>query len=505
MKKNYLLIALLALIMLGASADSAKACVKDSLFIRVNGTMRNMIVFTPDNMKENLPLMIVTHGMNQDPHYQYTSDRLWELIDSDPFVVAYLRSNGSQWDTGGTNDQHFVEQAIGEMYALHKIDPHRVYWSGFSMGSMLMYHSMHNMTGKIAAFAPCSGIQFSEQPWNKVKGPINLIHCHAYGDDVFGYDQYGIRDYVVNMVKVNGESTYTKQTNYYTVFSWNTGDKEVWTNAAGNKIELYAYNNGGHWPTKNNAVELWNFCKQFRLENIDPVPEPEQPINYTIDPESERKQKAERLSGQVIFPTDESLQAMMYVNNAIESPQNVRSGVYADISDNPHCWFRFSRVSDAKCKTTGYLYTIQFVTSAGAPYELWGSQGYLNAQPNGGILFALGLTNNGTMNYGQDGPYTGLWLVNYEEGRGYTIQNVNNLEAGAPSYLSLKHTSPQAEKHYIRFFKQLQEVKPTDIEAVTITSSPSSSDHIYDVLGQRVTNPRPGTIYIRNGKKFVAK
>ena len=149
-----------------------------------------MVVFTPNTLPAKSPLMIVTHGMNQDPEYQYDSDKIYQLIDTEKFVVAYLRSDGSTWDTGGTKDQNFVIKTIDEMATRYDIDRDRVYWSGFSMGSMLIHHCIANMQDKIAAFAPTSGIQFSEQPWNNCRKPVNLLECIAYADDVFGYEQY---------------------------------------------------------------------------------------------------------------------------------------------------------------------------------------------------------------------------------------------------------------------------------------------------------------------------
>ncbi len=238
--------------------------------ITVNGKSRNMVVFTPTTVTENLPLMIVTHGMNQDPEYQYGSDKLYTLIDTEKFIVAYLRSNGSTWDTGGTGDTDFVLQTIDEMYNKYKINKARVYWSGFSMGSMLIYHSLTQSTAKvmdkIAAFAPTSGIQFSESPWNNIKNskkPIHLLHCHAYGDDVFGYEKYGIHAYVENVAKANGNVT-CKVTNGYRTPAGKTGKKEVWTTTENDgEVVLFSYDNGGHWPTEQNAKEIWNFCKRF--------------------------------------------------------------------------------------------------------------------------------------------------------------------------------------------------------------------------------------------------
>ena len=95
---------------------------QESININVNGQQRNMVVFTPDVLPAKSPLFIVTHGMNQSPEYQYDSDKMYLLIDTEKFVVAYLRSDGSTWDTGGTKDQNFVIKTIDEMATRYDIE-----------------------------------------------------------------------------------------------------------------------------------------------------------------------------------------------------------------------------------------------------------------------------------------------------------------------------------------------------------------------------------------------
>lgn len=486
-------------------AVSAYAYDKQSINIRVNGKSRNMVVFTPKDMEANLPLMIVTHGMNQDPEYQMGADKMYEIIDAQRFALAYLRSDGNMWDTGGTNDQKFVEQAIVEMYTRYDIDPHRVYWTGFSMGSMLMYHCMHNMQGKIAAFAPTSGIQFSEQPWNKCTKPVNLIHIHAYGDDVFGYDQYGIRDYVFNMAKMNNYTSYEKKTNYKapTAPSWLSGDKEIWTNDNGNQVVLFSFNNGGHYPKAEHSLEVWNFCKQFSIadEDLDPIEKGPLPGGtYSVDPESEFTSATNRMSGQVLFPTDVNCEAMWYVNNTNDSPQNVVAGTLADYENNPVSFFKFTSVSNPGCTTTGSLYTIQMADQDGGTYSLWGSNGYLNTPPSAFCLFALGITEH---KYGQDADYHGLWKVTRDGENGYTIQNVGYSEtSGTGAYISPVYATPVNEKVHVRLFKKLLYKAPDGIEDIRQDAS-TADGKTYDLMGRVVTSRKPGTIYIRNGRKFV--
>jgi len=262
MKRSLLSLSLILLLGLQASAYK-----KESIDINVNGKQRNMVVFTPNSLPAKSPLFIVTHGMNQDPEYQYGSDKMYEMIDTAKFVITYLRSDGSTWDTGGVQDQNFVIKTIDEMASRFDIDKDRVYWSGFSMGSMLIHHCIANMQDKIAAFAPTSGIQFSEQPWNKCKKPVNLLEVIAYGDDVFGYEQYGIHAYIENYAKHDKHTKYSKTTGYKPISSsWFDGDLEKWTGGPdGGEVWLYSYNNGGHWPMDLNRHLIWNFCKRFSL------------------------------------------------------------------------------------------------------------------------------------------------------------------------------------------------------------------------------------------------
>ena len=268
---------------------------KQSIDIKVNGKQRNMVVFTPTTLPAKSPLFIVTHGMNQDPEYQYGSDKMYEMIDTAKFVITYLRSDGSTWDTGGTKDQDFVIKTIDEMADRFDIDKDRVYWSGFSMGSMLIHHCISKMQDKIAAFAPTSGIQFSEKPWSNCKKPVNLLECIAYDDNVFGYEQYGIHDYIANYAKHDKHTSYKKTTGYKPISSsWYNGDLEKWTGGAnGGEVWLYSYNNGGHWPMDLNRHLIWNFCKRFSLN---------QPLARITEPAGETLRLCMAPKGEDEFP-----------------------------------------------------------------------------------------------------------------------------------------------------------------------------------------------------------
>lgn len=253
-----------------ACALSIHAYKQQKVTIKVNGENREMQVYTPNTVSSNLPLMIVTHGMNQDAGYQASCDHMYELIDKEKFIIAYLQGIDRTWDTNGTKDRDFVFQTIEELYAKYNINKNRVYWSGFSMGSALIYHCMADAVDKIAAFAPTSGIAFGGKEWQRCSKPVNVIHCHAYGDDVFKYNNWDIRGYVTSLAKdLDKCKDYKKTTNYRTP-GGNTGDKEVWSNGEnGATVELFSYNANWHNPSTGNSQEIWNFCKQFSLQTLE--------------------------------------------------------------------------------------------------------------------------------------------------------------------------------------------------------------------------------------------
>lgn len=252
-----------------ACALSIHAYKQQKVTIKVNGENREMQVYTPNTVSSNLPLMIVTHGMNQDAGYQASCDHMYELIDKEKFIIAYLQGIGRTWDTGGTKDRDFVFQTIDELHAKYNINKNRVYWSGFSMGSALIYHCMADAVDKIAAFAPTSGIAFGGKEWQRCPKPVNVIHCHAYGDDVFKYNDWDIHGYVQSLAKDLDKCKDYKKTANYRTPGGNTGDKEVWSNGEnGTTVELFSYNANWHNPSTGNSQEIWNFCKQFSLQTL---------------------------------------------------------------------------------------------------------------------------------------------------------------------------------------------------------------------------------------------
>ena len=299
------------------AAAPASAFQKENITINVDGKQRSIVLFTPNNVGSGLPVMIVTHGMNQNTTYQLEGDHFSELVDSERFILAYLESDGGTWDIGGSKDLNFVDATVNYLDNRFHVDRNRLYWSGFSMGSMLIYHAIRSEIGKkFAAFAPCSGILFTAEPWNQRTTPVNLIHCHAKPDDVFNYNNYNIHGYVEHFATLDKAYTYKKVTDYQpnpSELGYVFADKETWTNGTnGSEVELISAYQGGHWPTIAYKYEIWNFCKRFSLNG---AAAPQNTIaNFNPDPVTGRYVASfndfvtggdlqfDRNSGQVTLP-----------------------------------------------------------------------------------------------------------------------------------------------------------------------------------------------------------
>ncbi|WP_407449657.1 DUF6383 domain-containing protein [Fibrobacter sp.] len=236
---------------------------------------REIHVYAPSDLKENSPLLISCHGMDQDPNYQQSNTH-WEAVaDTAGFVVVYPRGGTgmSTWDIQGDKDTKWMTEIIDQMYTDYKIDKKRVYLSGFSMGGMFTYHSMSKIADKIAAFAPTSGTNVFGA--SKAMRPVPIIHPHGTNDDVLQYNQVegfikNYRDQFNCPAQAKEETNYPNaENNGATMYTWGPCDKGVY-------IKHLKLPGRGHSPSKADVSDIWNFIKQWDVNGlISEKPEPE--------------------------------------------------------------------------------------------------------------------------------------------------------------------------------------------------------------------------------------
>lgn len=248
---------------------------------------REIHVYAPSDLKENSPLLISCHGMDQDPNYQQSNTH-WEAVaDTAGFVVVYPRGGTgmSTWDIQGDQDTKWMTEIIDQMYTDYKIDKKRVYLSGFSMGGMFTYHSMSKIADKIAAFAPTSGTNVFGA--SKAMRPVPIIHPHGTNDDVLQYNQ--VEGFIKNYRdQFNCPAQAKEETNYpnaensgATMYTWGPCDKGVY-------IKHLKLPGRGHSPSKADVSDIWNFIKQWDVNGlISEKPEPESSSSEVASSSSE--------------------------------------------------------------------------------------------------------------------------------------------------------------------------------------------------------------------------
>lgn len=226
---------------------------------------REIHVYAPSGLKENSPLLISCHGMDQDPNYQQSNTH-WEAVaDTAGFVVVYPRGGTgmSTWDISGDKDTKWMTEIIDQMYTDYKIDKKRVYLSGFSMGGMFTYHSMSKIADKIAAFAPTSGTNVMGA--SKAQRPVPIIHPHGTSDDVLPYNN--VEGFIKNYRdQFHCPSQAEEQKNYpndensgATMYTWGPCDQGVY-------IKHLKLPGRGHSPSKADVSDIWNFVKEWTVD-----------------------------------------------------------------------------------------------------------------------------------------------------------------------------------------------------------------------------------------------
>jgi len=248
-----------------------------TMTINISGSNRTMVVHVPANIEVNSPLMISLHGRWGNGVGQQQSAIFEAIADTARFIVVYpdglpqaiLGGGGNTgWDVSGATDDDitFFKAIINTMYDKYKINKSRVYLSGFSIGGMESYHVANVAANTFAAFGSVSGYPLNEyHRYYTGSRPVPFIHIHGKFDTFVPVDTVPI--IVDNWVMRNGCNPVPVVTNLAGVYT-----KSVYS-AANNGFQYiyYALDGRGHEytisSTFNPSVEIWNFVKQYNLND----------------------------------------------------------------------------------------------------------------------------------------------------------------------------------------------------------------------------------------------
>lgn len=254
------------------------------------GIERTYLLHVPPsyNGRTSVPLVIVLHGSGQSSTTAATFIKI-EKSDKEGFIAVYPQgtslSGGPDWNIGqfpdyypnGPDDVGFINEIINRLEQKYKIDPKRIYITGFSAGAHMTNFLGAELSDRIAAIAPVAGSVGSSKD-NKLyyipepSQPLSVITICGTGDSTYngfvvgygGAKTLSVAESVAFWVRCDGCST--------NALNETSSDgnviKSVYTGGTnGTEVVLYTLVGVGHtWPVSpTNYITatdiIWDFFK----------------------------------------------------------------------------------------------------------------------------------------------------------------------------------------------------------------------------------------------------
>jgi polyhydroxybutyrate depolymerase len=154
---------------------------------------RTATVHVPRHTSGAVPLVLVLHELSGSGAVAMTYG-FEPLVDSKGFVAVYPDGIDGSWNAGSccgdaasrdTDDVAFLTSVVRMVESRTKVDPKRVYVTGFSNGAMMSYR-LGCDTKLFAAIAPMSGDVMTgcDHP-----APASVLEVHGLADTVVPYDE----------------------------------------------------------------------------------------------------------------------------------------------------------------------------------------------------------------------------------------------------------------------------------------------------------------------------
>ena len=163
----------------------------------VSRTRRQYIIHIPPRYDPSTPtaLVIVLHGGGGNAESAIRMTGMSRKADEETFVAVYPQGTGRlknrllTWNAGvccgyavdhNVDDIQFLAALIDHLSQEYRLDPRRIYLTGFSNGAMMAYRAGCELSEKLAAISPVSGSLLVE---NCAPGaPPSVVIFHGTAD-----------------------------------------------------------------------------------------------------------------------------------------------------------------------------------------------------------------------------------------------------------------------------------------------------------------------------------
>jgi polyhydroxybutyrate depolymerase len=152
-----------------------------------------------DPQNEQVSLLVILHGLGGTNSDMVSAGFNTMIADTARVIAIYPQGllNGwgqSSWNNGTllsstANDIGFMNQIIDSMILNYNVDPARVYFTGFSMGSIMSYHIACALNSRVAAIGCMAGTMATSDIQNCVPAYATpVIHLHGTADGTVPYN-----------------------------------------------------------------------------------------------------------------------------------------------------------------------------------------------------------------------------------------------------------------------------------------------------------------------------
>ena len=253
--------AVMATIAIAATCQTAAA--QQTLDIAVGDTHRTARVYPGRRAEtEPSPLVLVFHGLGDT--VRNFSDAV-EFHEAWPEATVVYPKGRPRPERDGMNGWHgfrdqdenrdldFVDALLGELPKRFKVDPERVYVSGFSNGGHLTFNLLLDRPCSFAAFAPVGALAGYVAD-AEIPRPV----IYLFGRDEPKEYSEAWQGTVVAIAKLNRASGEKRE--------WAPGFTEFVADSSGQPT-IYALYGAGHiWPAKGNEA-IVRFFREHKLDD----------------------------------------------------------------------------------------------------------------------------------------------------------------------------------------------------------------------------------------------
>jgi polyhydroxybutyrate depolymerase len=258
-----------------------------------NGISRDYILYIPENLPTNAPLVVVSHGYTSSAKTMMSYSGMNKVADEEKFLVVYPQGTKDQRGNNFFNvgyefhasskvdDLGFIKALVTKLTDEYQVNPNHIFATGMSNGGDLSYFLACYASDMFQAVAPIAGtmMQTTIETCKPQKGmPIFAVHGKAdevtyFDGDMANRDKWGpypgipavIEHWVdVNAVEISKQVDLDNITNFtasnealsFDRYLSETSDHEVW---------LYIHSGGHDWSLKelDTSSEIWSFFTRY--------------------------------------------------------------------------------------------------------------------------------------------------------------------------------------------------------------------------------------------------